>query len=459
MMARRLGWALGHPWLLALAAIVVLAAAVRLWWVSYAQTEPVWPYDPWTYNRLAVSLAHGGGFVHENGDPTACCPPGYPGILAAVYWVVGDRPLAAELLNVAAGALSVALLYFIASSLFGRATGLVAALALAVFPSHILYTSQLHTEVVFTALLLGALCLLLLAGGGGRRPWVLLGLAGLVLGAATLVRPVALPLVAVAPLALRMSGASWGRCLRGGALVAVFALALVAPWVARNAVRVGVPAISTNVGINFWIGNHPDASGAFVMPPAYLFPRVSDFLTEQERQDYSRGLELGWRYLREEPLEALALLPLKLQKLYTDDAEAVTTAENWGDTAFLSEGGRRTLRLLTDGFYWFVAAGAVASLPRSGRRGWRTFALCFFAVWTATHLLFFTEARFHVPVTPLMAAMAAAGWLGVASVSRPYALMRAWLPRHADVARGTASQETTVMVHQLDHDPPPSSSR
>jgi hypothetical protein len=190
--------------------------------------------------------------------------------------------------------------------------------------------------------------------------------------------------------------------------------------VIRNAVRVGTPTIATSAGLDFWIGNHEGASGQWSMGSPEVFPRVSTDLLEQERHDYRRGLELGWRFIREQPLDALGLLPLKAYHLYTDDANAVTTAETWGHTVFLSEGGRRVLRTLTDGFYYFVAAGAIAGLilPVGGtqRRRWPLAAAL--GGWTLVHLVFFGDPRFHLPVTPVMAVLAAPAWLWAADALR-----------------------------------------
>lgn len=405
-------------------AIVALAGALRLAWVIYAKTEPLWFFDPWNYDRLAASLADGKGYVNEAGQPTAYFPPGYPAVLGAVYWLVGHRPVAGEVLNLILGALTTWLVYRIGSRAFGRTAGLLAALAFAVFPSHILYTSQLHSEVVFTAAYLLALGLLLAVPHSvrlGKRQVPFWLVAGLAIGAAALIRPAGLSLLVVVPFAMRTRAAPWAAAARGTLLVALVATLVLTPWVARNAARVGVAAISTNAGLDFWIGNHEGASGGWGMPTADAFPTVSTDLQEQERHDYRRGLELGWRFIREQPLDALALLPSKAYHLYADDAEAVTTTETWGHTAFLPDGGRAVLRGLTDGFYYFVAAGAIAGLllPLAGSQAMsrgRWLLLAALGGWTLIHLVYFGEPRFHLPVTPVMAVLAAPFWLRAASL-------------------------------------------
>jgi 4-amino-4-deoxy-L-arabinose transferase-like glycosyltransferase len=402
-----------------LLAVLALAGALRLAWVLYAKTEPLWFFDPWSYDRMAAALAEGHGYVNEAGQPTAYYPPGYPAVLGVVYWLAGHRPVAGEALNVVLGALTAGLVYWIGSRAFGRPAGLLAALAFAVFPSHILYVSQLHSEVVFTAAYLLALALLLAAPPPGDRRWVPFWLAaGLAIGTAALLRPVALSLLAVIPFALRPRGTPWPALARGTLLALVAAVVVVTPWVVRNAVRVGTPTIATSAGIDFWIGNHEGAPGLWGTASPEVFPRVSTDLQEQERHDYHRGLELGWRFIREQPLDALGLLPLKAYHLYTDDAHAVTTAETWGHTVFLSEGGRRVLRSLTDGFYYFVAAGAVAGLilPVGRAQGRRWALAATLGGWTLVHLAFFGEPRFHLPVTPVMAVLAAPVWLRAAEL-------------------------------------------
>jgi 4-amino-4-deoxy-L-arabinose transferase-like glycosyltransferase len=273
---------------LAVLAIVALAGALRLAWIIYAKTEPVWFFDPWSYDRLASALADGRGYVNEAGQPTAYYPPGYPAVLGAVYWLVGHRPVAGEVLNVLLGALTAGLVYWIGWRAFGKTAGLLAAVAFAVFPSHVLYASQLHSEVVFTAAYLLALGLLLAAPTLGDRRWLPFWLAaGVAIGLAGLIRPAALSLLAVAPFVLWSGGAPWKKTAQAMGLAVLAAALIVTPWVVRNAVKVDVPAISTNAGIDFWIGNHDGAPGLFIMPD--VFPIVSDDLQEQERHDYHRA--------------------------------------------------------------------------------------------------------------------------------------------------------------------------
>ncbi len=431
---------------LAVLAIVALAAVLRLAWIIYAETEPVWFFDPWHYDRLAASLAEGRGYVNEEGGATAYYPPGYPAVLGIVYWLVGHRPVAGEVLNVVLGALTAGLVYWIGSRAFGRVAGLLAALAVAVFPSQILYASQLHSEVVFTAVYLLGLGLLLAAPSPEDRRWAPYWVAvGLAIGIAALIRPVGLSLLVATPFALRARGTPWRPLALATLVAAMAAVLLLTPWVVRNAVKVGVPTISTNTGLNFWIGNHEGATGTWGWPPAEVFPTISDDLTEQERHDYYRGFELGREFIRQHPLDALSLLPRKAYHLYINDAHAVTLTETWGQTTFLSEGERGVLRGWTDGFYYFVLAAAVAGLllPVGATDGRRWPLAAALAAWTAVHVVFFVEPRYHLPVTPIMAVLAAPAWLWVAAQIRQPVVSRwrAIRPQAASEGDPTAASQ------------------
>ena len=92
--------------------------------------------------------------------------------LAMGTFIVDPGPyfLLARLVSVAAGTASVYLLYRIGREAFGRPSGLVAALLLAVAPLHVAYSHMAVTDVTATALALLAFLLLLQAArGAGRR--------------------------------------------------------------------------------------------------------------------------------------------------------------------------------------------------------------------------------------------------------------------------------------------------
>ena len=221
------------------------------------------------YLRLARSLAEGRGFVltEESADDAigatylARRMPAYPLLVAAAKTLV-EAPLRATLIVQAlCGTASMVLAAWMAYRLAGPWSAVVAAGLLAFDPYQVILAA-LFTPVTLTALGLTAAS----AGGvayvgavrAGRRAWPWAAAAGLALAAAGYVEVWTLVL---APLALVAAVVSRRRrrLLAGWAVGAAVLAAALAPWLARNAERVGVPVLSTDVGRRLWTGTGPGA--------------------------------------------------------------------------------------------------------------------------------------------------------------------------------------------------------
>jgi 4-amino-4-deoxy-L-arabinose transferase-like glycosyltransferase len=215
----------GKGWLIALAAILVLAAALRIAWIVYADAKPGEPVldDVAFYDFVAQSLAKGTGYVHfylQGEDPpaTAQWPPGYPFVLAGMYKAFGHNIYFPKALNVIAGMATCLLIYAIGSRLFDRRTALLGALIFALFPSAIHYSTLLSTESTFPVLLYAMVFLLFLWGARDApfSPLKLLAL-GILFGAAALYRSEAGLLFVAVVLAWLLTQSNWRPVTQGGA--------------------------------------------------------------------------------------------------------------------------------------------------------------------------------------------------------------------------------------------------
>jgi hypothetical protein len=177
-------------------------------------------------------------------EPTSLRPPGYPALVAAataalapppskVPAVVFDR--AAEQAVYFAQALLLAigstLLYLWLRPSAGTWLSAAAALAFATCPAALVLCTLLHYSILHAAMLI-AVCVAVdraLTSGTDRATVV----AGLLTGAANLVRPVTLWLPAFAALAL---WCRFGprRAARGAVLMIVASTAVMTPWTVRN---------------------------------------------------------------------------------------------------------------------------------------------------------------------------------------------------------------------------------
>jgi len=124
------------------------------------------------------------------------------------------------------------------------------------------YTAALMTEGVTAALLVVAAALAGRARTTTRAaPWIVA--TGVVMGVATLVRPQSLVLAPVLGVLAAPALEAWGRARLGcAAVVTLVALACVAPWTARNCVRMHRCAlVSVNGGWNLLIGAQTRGGG------------------------------------------------------------------------------------------------------------------------------------------------------------------------------------------------------
>lgn len=205
---------------LALAALVALAAAVRLVYTTLPRA--VWGDEPF-YLWMGQSLLAGDGY-NAFGYSGAHFPPLFSAAAAALAPLVGGLLNASNLLHVAAGALLVAPLFLLSHAIYSRpaawATGLVVALYPALTSGVLAWGTM--TEPLYLLWVGVAIYALYLALEQGRtRDYVLLGVA---LGLAYLTRTEAL-VFAVVALGLLLVG----RLLRRDRAVALLGrLALMA---------------------------------------------------------------------------------------------------------------------------------------------------------------------------------------------------------------------------------------
>lgn len=125
--------------------VFVLALALRSGWVFLIANES---YSDWkTYSERAADIVIHGRYGYP--EPTAMNMPGYPLFLAAIYRIFGINELAGQLGNAFLNSLNCLLLYFIGKRV-SESLGKISSLMLAIYPTHILISSYLCTDVLFT---------------------------------------------------------------------------------------------------------------------------------------------------------------------------------------------------------------------------------------------------------------------------------------------------------------------
>jgi hypothetical protein len=152
---------------------VLVALAIRVWALRH---QPWVTIDGTEYIRFAESLAAGVPFA-------SVFPPGYPALIAIARLVVTDRVVAAGLVSLVAGALLPWPVWVLARRAAGPGRAALAAVAVALHPILIQYSTITMSESAYLLALYGALAF---AASGRAGP------AGLALGAGFAIRPEAL---------------------------------------------------------------------------------------------------------------------------------------------------------------------------------------------------------------------------------------------------------------------------
>ena len=384
---------------------VALGFALRLAWALYASREPNALYggDQTAYLELGRSVARGDGYVSlVTGEPTAFWPPGYPLVLAALSLLVDRLPVPGELpawtgaMQAVAGASTIVAAWWLARVATGRPrAGLIAAALVACWPSLILYVASAHLETVFITTLLWTLVLLARGSTVG---------GGLALGFTVLVRPFALPVIALVGLAR--------RSLRSALVVGAVAVAVSLPWVARNAVVLDafVPT-STNTGDTLCIDHHDAGTGRFAFP-AHCFAGLDDVPADRlEVERNERNLADAIEWTVDHPGAEVGRWPERARETFGQDHSALAALESEGTAPFLGHRLRTTLRWVADVWYFVWAPiGAVGAVWLIARR--RTPATVLLVGALATLVVIaqslYGLPRFHVPMLPLLAITAAA---------------------------------------------------
>ncbi len=240
------------------ALILIILAALGIRTILFVSLRPwdndvverrVLVDDARSYHYLASSIVETGTF--EKFDSGFFLrTPGYPLFIAGIYRASGHRTWVVLIMQIIIDSLMVLIVYGIASELeFTRRTRLIASALYAISLIPAIGSIKLLSEVLFTFLF--ALSIMWFIRGlkrGGARLFLLIGLT---LGAAALVRPIALSFVIVYLAVLALSRIRARTMITGSTVLLLAFLAVLAPWQARNYQIFGRYALSNLAGINF----------------------------------------------------------------------------------------------------------------------------------------------------------------------------------------------------------------
>ena len=462
------------PWI-ALVTMVALGLVLRLLYVSQIESAPF--SDMADYETVALNLLEGRGLIMSD-LYKAYRPPGYPLLIAAVYKVAGTDPQNIRVVQCLLSSASVVLLYLLVYSLFmlptrgtpdgdsepdqpppsdekvssekrASYTALMSSAFFCFEETSIFFCGQLLTETLFIFGML--LWSFLLVRTVSKPTFGSATLIGVLSGFLILIRPIFFPLVVLGAIwfyhhsrrFFDPPAKSWHSFhlmdspYAPPMLMICYALLVVSFWGMRNQVVLGrfVP-VSTNSGINFYLGHHEGFGYASFGVKEDIRQYLRNRGINDEVEESLVFTQLGMSYIREHRQEVFRNTLAKLYYLFLAPADlksALNPMKWWTyvESPYrpwpwesqdrrirffrIQDGEGHTLlpsyrkwfwqegRLPLISWGWPMIILSVTGLIWSAKRREPIDLIVLIGiVYTLVLLVFFTNARFRTPLLPYM---------------------------------------------------------
>jgi tetratricopeptide (TPR) repeat protein len=416
--------------------------AVQLTHLAGAVSDPTFEVavvDAGVYHDAAMRFAEGERLI----DDAFWQPPLFPLLLGVLYRLAGPDVALARCVLAAIAVSSCLLVWWIGRQVFSRRVGLLAGLVAAVYGPFVFFSTRLLPTGLAVLLVLAALVVLIRCLHRPRwYDWLLFGLLA---GLATITVANAGVLVLIGLITAIVSGRE-GRTPAGSLAVclsqtedgrrrhrplwpqgvACIALAIgaaipIGSVTIRNYRACGEWVIlSTNGGINFYIGNNPQAEETVAIRPGAHWKRLArKAQTDRPRtraEQSSYFLRRGLAYAADQPLDFLRGLGRKTLRLI-NAREIPRNVDPYVHREFSPVLRVLLWRAGPFGFPFGLMAplalvGVFATLSRSaadGRRAGRVALLGFTAAYGASIVVFFVTSRYRLPMAVAMIPFSAAG--------------------------------------------------
>lgn len=249
-------------------AIFLAAFFIRLIYLIQYQSNPSFAYpmvDELWHLRWAQEII-GGNWI---GNEAYFRGPLYPYFLAIIDTVTGKSIFGARLIQLLIGSLSAVLVYQIGRRLLNKTIGIIAGFGMAIYATLIFYEAMFLIPVLYIFIMLLAFKYLLRARDSGLIKNYLL--SGLFIGLAAIARPnilILTPLILLWIYFMVERNKEMTARLKIGAIWLAALLIPVAAVAIRNIAVTGeFILISSQGGVNLYLGNNPDTDGLTMLMP------------------------------------------------------------------------------------------------------------------------------------------------------------------------------------------------
>jgi len=391
-----------------LVGVFFLALFIRLLYLNQITSTPLFhglAVDDEKYESFALQILKG-NFTHKDFIYLNAL---YPFFLALIYLIFGHSNLSVVLIQGIIDSISCVVIYYIASILFNKKVGIIAALTYACYGIAIFYTGILlaPTVVIFFTLLFIAS---LLFAQETRRTLIFF-ISGILFGFVVLARPNVSLFLFFLPMwffTVLKNKVGIRKSIQGSLLLLVGFLMIISLITVRNySIEKRFSPFSVQGGINFYTGNNPKAQGHFMSPHGISISPVEQVKTSIHHAEQESGERLtpsqssrywffkGLQFIKNNPLDALNLYTKKFALFWRK--EEIPLNINYS----LSKTLVPIFRLPFFSF-GIIAPFAILGIILFTRRKSNLLLTLFIFSYMVSVIIFFISARYRLPITPFL---------------------------------------------------------
>ncbi len=395
-------------------ALFTLAFCVRLVYVLQISDAPYFD-NPAGDSKYFLDRAHEilGGDMLGRTVPFYSSPL-YPYFIGGVFWLFGQQMLILCIIQILIGSANCVVIYLIARKISGKGSyAPVISGACAVAYGLLVFFDADMLQIFMTLLFIDSGLFFLISFQEAQRAYKVIA-AGLAIGLAALDRTNVLLFV---PIAMWYTAAGFTFTLKNwrikpAMIFLACVTAVILPVTLRNII-VGrdLVLVSSNAGVNLYIGNNPEAPGVFFLPEGSGLSNDDLEGTAQQVAEDALGRDLSpsqvsgyWaeragRFMIQEPPKIAGLLLNKFL-MFWNAYEVPNNLDYYFVRAYIAP----VLKFTVLGF-WLLAPIAVAGILWRWRRGLRRgekLLIAFLITYMISVLPFFITERYRLPIVPVL---------------------------------------------------------
>ncbi len=397
--------------------IIAVAILIRLFYVIEIQGTFFMNYltdDSKIYSDWAEKIANG-QWTLKNPFFMA---PAYPYFLGIIYTIFGKSLFLVQLIQIVFSIGTLFFTYLAARNFHSKTAGIIATVIGAFYINYIFYSGAILSETLQTFVYSVLIYHLSLSSKENDKFYYLK--LGLILGLAAWFRGTILLFALLFSLYMLWKknkfNAEGNTVFNKIGMFAVGTILMIAPITLHNYFAGDdFVLLTSNGGINFFVGNNERAVGVFVTPTEFDFYEdmpghkyaqqvLRKKLKPSEASSYWYGRGLDW--IKQNPADFVVLEIKKLLLFWGEDEDPQTSIMN---PDYFAEHYSKILTLPLFGFF-FLTFFAVPGIYFAFRKKYMNNSLFILLIsFVLGIIIFFVNGRFRMAITPLMMIFAAGG--------------------------------------------------